>query len=185
MSELTAERLRELLHYDPETGVFTRLVARQAYPVGSVAGYQGTNGYIRVGLDGKSYRAHRLAWLYVYGRWPQDEVDHVDGVRSNNMFANLRECSRSENNQNRTAYACNAEGLLGVTWHRASKAWVAQIKVEGRTTHLGRFDTPKQAHAAYLAAKQQLHTFQPTPRITTTKAQNDPIFTAARSARNR
>jgi hypothetical protein len=96
MREVTPERLREVLHYSPETGVFVRKISRGRKAVGSVVG---TTSNI-VWIDNASYRAHRLAWFYVTGAWPTHEIDHIDGDRANNRFLNLRDVTRSVNREN-------------------------------------------------------------------------------------
>lgn len=157
--ELTAARLRELLHYDPETGIFTWLVHRQRHRAGNVAGSPHSAGYVEIGVDGESYLAHRLAWLYVHGAWPAGDVDHRNGVRRDNRIVNLRDVSKVVNLQNRQGAASNNRArLLGVSRSAAKRpSWFARILVDGRQKHLGSFGTPEAAHAAYLAAKRQLH----------------------------
>jgi hypothetical protein len=158
-SDLTAERLRALLSYDPETGVFTRRVGRSGgrgrAKAGQVAGFvrDRSKGYICICLDCRPYRAHRLAWLYMTGAWPTAQIDHIDGVRDNNRFANLREASNAENGWNGRRHKDSTSGFKGVT--RAGTAWKAQIKVSGLFIYLGRFKTPEAAHAAYVAAAQE------------------------------
>jgi len=161
MIQLTQERLRELLCYDQITGVFFWEIGRAA---GAVAGWGHPSGYIFIKLDGRSYAAHRLAWLYVHGRWPVDQTDHRNGKRNDNRIQNLRECSSAENNQNTAIYGSNRSGLLGVGWHKASRRWRARIDAGGKQNHLGLFSSPEEAHEAYLSAKARLHTFQPAPR---------------------
>jgi hypothetical protein len=156
-AKLTAERLRELLNYDPETGVFTWRVSRRATArPGSVAGTITPKGYRNIWIGG-NYRAHRLAWLYVHGKWPDHEIDHIDGNRANNAIANLRDVTRSVNHENlRCARSDNAHGLLGVSPSKG-KRWKTSITVNGKWQHLGTFKTPEEAHAAYLEAKRRLH----------------------------
>lgn len=162
---LTAARLREVLHYNQETGAFTWRVYRgRTAKVGSVAGSLNNRGYIGIRVDGKRYLAHRLAWLYVYGVWPVDEIDHVDGKRTSNQIANLRECSRSENGQNLSIRASSTSGFIGVCFDRERAKWMASIQVNGKLRNLGRFSTPEKASAAYQAAKAKLHSFNPTAR---------------------
>lgn len=159
---LTAERLRELLHYDPATGIFIRRVARTNAPAGSVAGSKHSGGYLTIWIDGRARKLHRLAWLYVYGHWPAQQIDHRDGDRSNNRIANLREANRSQNSQNiKCAYSNNkSSGLLGVYWHRQAQKWQAKIQIDGRSKSLGLYDNPSIAHMHYLNAKVRLHPFQ-------------------------
>lgn len=164
-AELTAERLRELLDYDPETGVFVWRVGRRGKgALGSVAGSLGPRGYLRLTVDSQDYRAHRAAWLYVHGRWPAAELDHINGQRDDNRLGNLREATHAENMQNRARHRNNTSGSAGVNWCGRKRRWVARICVDGRRRHLGYFATLEAAAAAYLAAKAELHTFQPTLR---------------------
>ena len=153
---LKAERLRELLNYDPETGVFTWRVSRRATArPGSVAGTITPKGYRAIWI-GANYRAHRLAWLYVHGEWPSGEIDHIDGNRANNAIANLRDVSTSFNHENlRKARSDSRHGFLGVS--PMGKRWKARITVRGKFQHLGIYDTPEEAHAVYLEAKRRLH----------------------------
>lgn len=188
MSGLTAERPRELLHFDTCTGVFRwRRASNSRVLPWAVAGHVNpVLGYVQIGIDGKHYLAHRLAWYYVHGVWPADQLDHRDGVRSNNRMSNLREAGHAENGQNQTLRSDNTSGFLGVSWFKRDSNWKAQIRLNGTSYSLGYFDTPEEAHAAYLAAKKNLHLFNPVPRKTTTgTSSNDPIFTHPRSARNR
>ena len=154
---LTQERLRELLHYEPLTGVFTRLVSTANWAkVGDVAGGKGGKDYLQIGIDNRDYKAHRLAWFYMTGAWPIDQIDHIDGNPVNNRIENLREATNSVNKQNmRKARSDNKSGLLGVG--KNGKKWRAVIGVDGKNKHIGYFDTPELAHAAYLDAKRVLH----------------------------
>ena len=120
---LTAEELRELLRYDPNTGIFRWKVKqrRVSYGVGDVAGsLDSSSGYHRIRIDGRDYRASRLAWLYVYGRWPTDEIDHKNTIRDDDRLANLREATRGQNNYNTKRFSTNTSGLKGVCWRRGT-----------------------------------------------------------------
>ena len=156
-STLTAERLREVLDYDPETGVFVRKVAKRGCRAGSVAGSVMKIGYVEIGVNGERHLAHRLAWFWVHGVLPNGYIDHIDGDKANNRIANLRDVDQTVNMQNlKTARRDNTScGLLGVCPNR--KRWAAQIIVKGVTYHLGTFDTPEQAHQVYIGAKRLLH----------------------------
>ena len=159
---LTAARLREVLVYDPTSGVFTWRVARGRAPAGAVAGQRSRYGYTAIRVDRVLYAAHRLAWLYVHSVWPPDEIDHRDGVRNNNRLNNLRAATRGENMQN---VVSPRDGMQG-TFFRADRGrWKASIKINQRATHLGFFDTEVEARHAYLRAKAELHTFSPVPRV--------------------
>jgi hypothetical protein len=154
-NDLTAARLRELLHYDPETGVFTRVTSNPATngrPVGWLDG-EG-HRYLRVG--GVIYAAHRLAWLFSYGEWPRDVIDHVNGEKDDNRLPNLRDVDMYINMQNiRRARIDSSTGILGVSQYK--KRFRADIKVNGKRKYLGNFITPELAHAAYVAAKRLYH----------------------------
>ena len=154
---LTAERLREVLSYDADTGLFVWQAQRGCKRPGESAGTQ-TDGYLQISVDGRLYKAHRLAWLYVHGAWPVDAIDHINGDRSDNRIANLRDVTLAINNQNRRcATAGKSSPLLGVSWYAQTRRWRAQIQVAGKNRGLGYFDDPQAAHEAYLAAKRQLH----------------------------
>lgn len=157
-STLTAERLREVLHYSEETGFFTwRIRVNSRSPIGGVAGTIRGKGYIGISVDGTIYYAHRLAWLYVNNCWPLGQIDHRDGNRKNNQLANLRSVTPRQNSQNLTrARKGSAAGLLGANKH--GKSWTAHIRVDGHRKHLGSFATTELAHAAYVKAKRELHT---------------------------
>lgn len=153
---LTQERLRELLIYDPETGLFTyRINRRGRVQAGDLAGtIKADNGYVQICIDGAAYFAHRLAVLYMMGRWPVYDIDHRNGVRAENRWRNLRECTRGQNRQNTEA--------LGYSKFRNS--FHAHIGIGGRAVYIGVHKTPEAARAAYLKAKAELHQFQPVPR---------------------
>ncbi len=156
-STLTHERLLELVHYDPDTGVFTRLRDTKKNKAGTICETShGKTGYTLIFLGQERYFAHRLAWFYVYRTWPKCEIDHKDRDPHNNRIDNLRDVSRSENTHNRVRpQPHNKTGLLGVKKHRNS--FHARITVSKIEIHLGAFRTPEEAHAAYLAAKRKFH----------------------------
>lgn len=164
---ITQSRLKELLSYDPETGVFTRIVRTSSNArIGDIAGCLTPYGYRQISIDGKDYLSHRLAWLYMTGAWPTDQMDHINGVRDDNRFVNLHEATDAENQQNRALPSNNTSGFLGVSWHKPTNKWRADIMIAGHQKFLGYFTTPEAAHEAYLAAKAIHHPFQPTPRDT-------------------
>jgi hypothetical protein len=161
---LSHDVLLALLHYDPITGLFTWRVSRSGVKAGRRAGCRDTNGYVRLGVCGRFYLAHRLAWFYMTGKWPADQVDHEDGVRSNNVWTNLREATNSEQKQNRAPRSSSKSGLLGVTWEKGRNKWRVSIMRDGVSKFIGHFTDPMQAAAAYAKAKAELHTFSPTVR---------------------
>lgn len=163
-STLTAEALRAILHYDPETGHFTWLEDRGRIRVGDRAGslqWLGRTAYLYICIDHKQHRAHRLAWLYMTGKWPEDMLDHRDGDGSNNRFANLREATGAQNSQapNKRMLPQNTSGYTGVSTKKGRNKWNASIAVNRRRIYLGSFSTAEEASAAYLAAKRRLHAF--------------------------
>lgn len=154
--EVTQDELRKLFFYDPENGQFIRRVTRRTARAGTVAGtvWTGRDGrkYRQIFINGRVYLEHRLAWLYIFGKWPRHFIDHIDTDGLNNRLCNLREATHAENKRNTKAPASNTSGFKGVTWHRQRSKWQAKIKVNGRTKHLGLFETPEAAHAAYSKA---------------------------------
>lgn len=153
---LTQARLKELVSYDPETGYFTNLINRGCAKAGARTELNTPDGYLIASVDGKTYRCHRLAWLYMTGEWPRGEIDHIDGRRWNNSFSNLRDVSKSGNMQNlKKAKKHNKLGILGVSIKKGR--YIAQIQVNKKGIHLGSFDTAEQASAAYIKAKRELH----------------------------
>ena len=153
---LTQARLKELLHYDPETGYFTRLVSRNSNNavVGSRAGRRDGKGYIQIGIDGVKRLAHRLAFLYMTGEIPA-VVDHVDRVRDDNSWRNLRPATPRENEGNKGLRADNTSGRRGVSWHRLTGKWVVQGRRDGRVIHLGLFTSLEEAAAAAQAWREE------------------------------
>ena len=149
--EITQAKLKELLDYNPETGVFVRKTGRFA---GNIAGAIQTHGYVMFGLLGKVWLAHRLAWIYVHGVTPND-IDHKDRVKHNNRISNLRECTNQENQFNRDKPRVNTSGYKGVILHRGR--WTARIKISQKVKHIGYYDTPELASEAYIAKAKELH----------------------------
>lgn len=157
---LTQERLRELLDYDPETGLFTWRVNRAGNAkAGSAAGCAHKCGYRQVMVDSTLYLAHRLAWFYVYNVWPPQHIDHINGVRDDNRIANLREATYSTNNQNRGLDSRNTSGYQGVYWSEQTRKWYAQLKVGNKRYNLGYFIDIADAAEARASAKEKYHTF--------------------------
>jgi len=153
---LSHERLINALAYDRETGIFRwRVQLTPRAKIGSVAGWVNDAGYCQIRLDGISYAAHRLAWFYVYGKWPSKDVDHIRGL--SNRIDNLREATTAQNARNRTRQRNNTSGYKGVAWHKGSGKWAAQIGVDGRLRYLGVYDTKEAAYRAYCKAAEEMH----------------------------
>jgi hypothetical protein len=157
---LTADHLREIIHYDPETGVFTwRIRPSQRTFAGDVTGVAvRKDGYCSVKIGRQSYKAHRLAWLYMTGEWPEHEVDHRDRNRANNVWRNLRAATKKQNQENRTPRRDSSSGVTGVLWSNRDQAWRATIVIEGRKRHIGTRKVLSEAVALRAAASRQHHT---------------------------
>lgn len=150
---LTLERLKEILSYAPETGLFTRLCwvggnARKD----TIAGVEHDGRYIRISIDGKPYYAHRLAWLYMTGEWPEDDIDHKDLNGFNNRWINLREATRTQNSGNVHKRCTNTSGIKGIWWNKYHQKWTAEIMINQKKIHIGHFvvfeDAVKARHEA-------------------------------------
>lgn len=158
---LTQEELKPLIDYNLDTGVFTwkKKVAIRV-SIGDVAGCINTRGYRQIYIKNKSYQAHWLAWFYVYGVWPEEEIDHINHDRGDNRISNLREVNRQENMKNKSAYKSNTSGVTGVYWHKIAKKWFAIIRVKKKSINLGCFCNKDDAIAKRKTA-EILHNFHP------------------------
>jgi HNH endonuclease len=153
---LTHERLLHLIDYDPQTGVFCWKNCYFKSWRGKKAGSINGEGYVHIKIDQRNYQAHRLAWFFVRGEWPRQEIDHVNALKADNRFSNLRESTHGENQQNVTrAQRNNRSGYLGVAI--SNGGFVATIYADGRRHHLGRFNSAEDAHDTYLRAKAKMH----------------------------
>lgn len=162
-TELTHERLKEVLHYCPDTGHWTWLVKAGSRMPGARAGTKNiSHGYVLRIIEGRKFAEHRLAWFYMTGKWPTAQIDHKDGVRSNNRWSNLREANDAENRQNMAKKKGTVSRLQGVTWFGRDQCWMARIGLNYKSIFLGYHDTQEGAHKAYLEAKACHHKFQPT-----------------------
>jgi hypothetical protein len=157
VADLTQEKLKSLIRYEPKTGNFYWSVNRpNGSKAGDMAGSVDSCGYIVIGIMGNVYLAHRLAWLYMTGEWPLSFIDHVNTNRNDNKWENLRLADKVLNGQNiRKPRKHNKTGFLGV--HIQKGKFKAQIKVDKKPMHLGYFDTAELAHQAYLDAKRKYH----------------------------
>ena len=152
---ITQKELKELLHYTPETGVFTRIKATQSIRVGDVAGTIMQIGYVMLRVKGNKYLAHRLAWLYMYGYFPSNQIDHRNHIRDDNRIVNLREVTCAENHRNRSKSKFNLSGVTGVRWRKQNSKWLASVKVNGKQKHLGYFDDKFEAICARKSANNK------------------------------
>lgn len=150
---LTQERLKELLHYDPDTGVFIwKVKIADKIIIGDVAGYKRGGGYVLIGIYGIKYLAHRLVWLYAHGGFPPEQIDHINQIKDDNRIVNLRAVSRTENLRNRKLPSNNTSGFIGVGWVKQSKRWCARITVKNKLIQLGSYTDISDAISARKAA---------------------------------
>lgn len=148
----TQARLKQVVHYDPLVGLFMRKQARAQAPLGSFSQSIDSKGYRRIRIDSQRVLEHRLAWFYMTGEWPPEEIDHINGVRTDNAFSNLRLADRKQNKRNTKTYKNNKSGFKGVSWSASSKRWKSRFFKDGKEVNLGLYDTPEEAHAAYIKA---------------------------------
>lgn len=162
MSTITQAELQSKLFYDPETGLFNNIKKRRLNNSGGIGSLYSC-GYVYIYVNSRRFLAHRLAWLYVYGTFPENDLDHINGIRHDNRICNLRACTRSENLQNYKKPCTNKSGYIGVHWHKRDQIWRAAINHNGKLIRLGTFNTAEEASEAYLKAKKNLHTMNPIP----------------------
>ena len=153
---LTTFQLNELFDYDPLTGILTHKMSRQGVTKGMVAGSIKADGYVHIKVFGVEYYAQRIIWQMIYGDDGMPPmVDHEDGVKHNNRLKNLRAATSGQNRANSKPRKDNRSGIKGV---RASgKRWISSIAKHGKSVHLGTFDTPEEASAAYALAATAHH----------------------------
>lgn len=155
---LSAREARRLLDYDPLTGAMRwKIWPRTGRPNGREIRATNAQGYRVVTVGGRQYRVHRVAWLVTYGVWPKELLDHVNGIRTDNRLINLREANRAENNRNRGMSRNNTTGFKGVIFCRDRNKWQAKIYRNNKAVHLGRFNSPQEAYAAYCKASREYH----------------------------
>ncbi len=157
MDKNSVEYIRHALNYDQGTGLFTWRTPRPKCRVGEIAGHLGHCGYWFVCIDHKKHRAHRLAWFYMIGEFPDSEIDHINGIRSDNRWCNLRQASSSQNKCNAPKRSDNTSGFKGVSWSKYHKKWRSYIKLNGTRVFLGSFESRGAAYSAYVAASGEYH----------------------------
>lgn len=151
---ISHEELKRLFHYDPETGLWTRLV--KIHPgqtaVGKPIGAVHRHGYVHFSIGARKYLGHRLAWFYMTGQWPTKNIDHKDGNPANNRWENLREATQEQNTWNARTPKNNKTGLKGVYWCKKDECYIANIKRKNKSSYLGRSECPAVAHFLYIIA---------------------------------
>ena len=152
---MSQDELKKLLEYNKDTGVFKWLVyrSRNAKP-GYVAGNSHHTGYSFIKINGRMYAAHRLAWLYVYGEFPENQVDHINHDRFDNRISNLRDVTHKENALNQKTRKTNTSGVTGVSWSKQHKKWMARVMSNGKNIFLGLFDKIEDAKSKRLEANR-------------------------------
>ena len=155
-STLTQEKIKEVLHYDLDTGVFVWLKRTSVrIMIGDTAGCVSKNGYYQIkALNIVSY-AHRLAFLYMTGEWPKDQVDHINHIKTDNRWCNLRASTDKENRKNMPRQKNNTSGVNGVGWDSSRKKWISCIKINSKAIHLGRFSNFFDAVCARKSAENK------------------------------
>ena len=152
--------IKAYLSYDPDTGVFTRLTNNNRWKAGHTTGALDKAGYVIILYKGKRYKAHRLAWYYVYGSIPMYNIDHINEDKSDNRIDNLRLDNKNNNAQNVSSPSKNSKsGVRGVHWCTRDKKWIAQIHINGKQVCVARADNIQEAYDAYLTVKRKHHTF--------------------------
>jgi hypothetical protein len=153
MNNLHSTYLREVLEYNQNTGIFTwKFGNNRNTKANQIAGSIHPQGYRFICVKNKSYGAHRLAWLYIFGEMPKNQIDHINGIKDDNRIVNLRQVSHAENQQNK-------QSTKGYSWHKKRQVWEAYIRINGKKSTLGYFQKEEDAQLARLKAKHEHHPF--------------------------
>lgn len=154
----TAEKLRKLLSYNPETGLMTwKVNTGRQKKIGKIAGTNKKGDYSRVSIGGKTYLSHRIIWALHYGIWPSNLVDHINGEQSDNRISNLREATNLQNLANSKKQKNNKSGYKGVFWCAVKKAWVATIRINQKNKYIGKFSNAHDAALAHEEVAKEFH----------------------------
>lgn len=151
---INREELKKYLNYDPSTGIFTwKMRCSRRVRIGDIAGNLSDKGYMRIAIMGKLYRSHRLAWLYVHGEWPLEQLDHKNRDRKDNRIKNLRLFTGRQNMKNQNLPSNNKSGIMGVNWNPRQENWIARIGVNAKRVGLGSHKSKLDACAARKSAE--------------------------------
>ena len=156
---ITLQELKTRFEYNPLTGIFIRLKSSKGHRAGEVAGTRMKHGHISIGYGKRKYLAHRLAWYYVNGNWPKDQIDHINGNPTDNRICNLRETTQAQNRQNQHKSKAGERRYMGTTFCKRAQKWISQCTLNGVTKYVGSFDTAEEASKAYLKVKQDMHEY--------------------------
>ena len=152
---ITQEYLKSILNYDAETGIFTWKVNKSnRSKVGNIAGSK-FNGYVNIEINNKSYKSHRLAWLYVYGKFPENLIDHINANRSDNKISNLRKATYQKNSENYKTPKTNTSGVKNVSWYKNLNKWVVSISVKSKKKTIGYFEDLELAELVAIEARNK------------------------------
>jgi hypothetical protein len=154
---LTQEDLMDRLEYDQETGDFTYAKSYFKCKKGNKAGHPNRDGYLVIMIARRYYKCHRLAWLYVHGEWPSKDLDHINGIRSDNRITNLREATRNQNGHNRKLQKNNICGVKGVNYRESRNRWVTRVRFNNKVYHIGTFKTLEEAKSKREEKAKELH----------------------------
>jgi hypothetical protein len=161
MSNIDCNQLKEILEYQPDTGLFFWKRSGKGIKKNRKAGHLSKDGYVDIRIKNCLHPAHRVAWVMMTGNWPDNFVDHINRIRSDNRFVNLREATKAENAQNTDLPSNNTSGYKGVVWHKPNKNWCAQIFINKKHIHLGSFENLQDAINARIEAEKEFFTHSP------------------------
>lgn len=156
-NDVTQEELKRRLNYDPETGIFRWADVQRGYSKGSIAGSPEKKGYIGIKVGKRTYKAHRLAWLYMTGEWPEQFLDHINGIKGDNRWSNLRQANGSENQFNHRVRSDNTSGIKGVSWSKRRRAWVCSVAIKGKSKYLGQARSLEEARIKVMNGRVMMH----------------------------
>ena len=154
---LTHVDLLKYVSYNPETGIFTRNHHRKGRKIGEVVGFTNVKGYVIININDRAYRAHRLAWFYVTGSWPVDQIDHKDTIKHHNWFDNLREADNNLNQKNKIKARIDnqsSSNMTGVSFLKANQKWRVKLVINGKMTHIGLYTTQAEAELVCVELKK-------------------------------
>jgi hypothetical protein len=154
---LSQAELKSLLNYNPDTGIFTWMVSRGTAKAGQLAGTVTSKGYIHIKIKRRLYLAHRLAWMYTYGTYPNEQIDHENMIRNDNRILNIRLATHANNQQNKCIRSNNTSGRKGVSWDKGHNKWHSRCTANGKCYSLGYFDSVEQASLAYQQFASEKH----------------------------